>query len=133
MPGRAPLGPTFWGGRGSGHGTGGGRPLSTGGVGGRLDSLEPSVGFDNACVPDDEDGVTTVLGPVSVLSSSIVSRLPDDSGSRTSLMSLDDIFFFLQVKSLDSLCSGAATLAAGFAVSTGGGAGSGRHLASLGI
>ena len=54
--------------------------------------LEPSVGFDNACVPDDEDGVTAVSRPVSVLRPSIVSRLSEDSGSRASLMSLDDIF-----------------------------------------
>ena len=107
VPGRAPLGPPFWGGRGSGHGTSGGRPRSTGGVGGRLDSLEPSVGSDNACVPNDEDGVTTVSRPVTVLRPSIVSRLSEDSGSRASLMSLDDIFFFTllaRVESLDSLC-----------------------------
>ena len=64
------------------------------GVAGRLLSLESKVGFDSACVPLEEDGVTAVARPVSVLKPSIVSRLPEDSGSRASLMSLEDIIFF---------------------------------------
>ena len=87
-----PLRPPFWGGLGPGHGAGGGRPLSTvGGVSGRLDSLEPRVGSDKACVPDDEDGFTAVSRPVSVLRPSMVSKLSEDSGSRASEVSLDDI------------------------------------------
>ena len=90
-----PLRPPFWGGQGPRHGAGGGPPLSTvGGVGGQLDSLEPRVGSDNACVPDDEDGVTAVSRPVSVLRPSIVSRLSEDLGSRASEVSLDDILNF---------------------------------------
>ena len=92
MPGWAPLGTPFWGDRGPGHGASGGRPLSTvGGVGGRLDSLEPRVGSDKACVPDDEDGITAVSRPVSVLRRSMVSKLSEDSGSRASDVSLADI------------------------------------------
>jgi hypothetical protein len=77
------LGPPSWGGWGPGHGAGWGLPLpSRGGVGGRLDSLEASVGSVNACVPEDEEGVTAVSRPVSVLRPSMVSRLSETSGSR---------------------------------------------------
>ena len=79
------LGPPSWEGWGPGHGAGGGLPLpSRGGVGGRLDSLEASVGSVNACVPEDEEGVTAVSRPVFVLRPSMVSRLLEDSGSRAS-------------------------------------------------
>ena len=78
-------GPAILGGWGPGHGAGWGLPLpSRGGVGGRLDSLEASVGSVNACVPEDKEGVTAVSRPVSVLRPSMVSRLLEDSGSRAS-------------------------------------------------
>ena len=95
VPGRTPLGPLYCREPGSGHGTGAGRARSTGGVAGRLLSLESNVGFDSACVPLEEHGVKAVARPVSVLKPSIVSRLPEDSGSRASLMSLEDIYIFL--------------------------------------
>ena len=72
VSGRTPLGPLYCQGQGSGHGTGAGR----------LDSLESKVGFDNACVSLEEDGVKAVAHPVSVLKPIIVSKLPEDLGSK---------------------------------------------------
>ena len=87
-----PLGPPLWGARGPDHGACGGRPLPTvGGVGGRLDWLEPKVSSDKACVPNENDGVTAVSRPVSALRPSMVSKLSEDSGSRASDVSLADI------------------------------------------
>ena len=103
MPGQTPLGPLYCREPGLGHGTGAGRARSTGGVTGRLLSLESKVGFDSACVPLEEDGVKALARPVSVLKPSIVSRLPEDLGSRASLMSLEDIFGSYLAESLYSL------------------------------
>ena len=46
--------------------------------------LEASVGSVNACVFEEEEDVTAVSLPVSVLSPNIVLRLSEDSGSMTS-------------------------------------------------
>ena len=51
--------------------------------------LEASIGSDNACVFEEEEGMTVVSLPVSVLSPSIVLRLSEDSGSMTSDRLLD--------------------------------------------
>ena len=83
---------SVWLGRLAGPSAGGGRPLSTaGGDGCRLDSLEPKVGSDSACVLEKEDGATAVPQPTSILNPRVVSKLSDDSGSGASKMSFDDI------------------------------------------
>ena len=106
MPGRTLLGRLYCRKLGSGHGTGAGRARSTVGVAWRLLSLESKVGFDSACFPLEEDGVKAVARPVSVLKPSIVSRLPEDSGSRASLTSLEEIIYFFFL-SFFMYCSGA--------------------------
>ena len=82
-------------------------PLSTGEVAGRLLSLESRVGFDSACAPLEEDGVKAVARPVSVLKPSIVSKLPEDSGSKVSLASLKDMISFFFIESFFMHFSGA--------------------------
>ena len=79
---------------GSGHGPGGARSLSTGGVPGRLLSLESRVGLDSACAPLEEEGVKAVSLPTSVRHPNIVSKLLEDSGSKVSLASLEDMISF---------------------------------------
>ena len=54
------------------------------GVTGRLESLEASVGSNNAWSSEEEEGVTAVVLPVSVESPNMVSRLSKDCGSSTS-------------------------------------------------
>ena len=51
---------------------------------GQLESVEASVGSDNAWSSEEEEGVTAVVLPVSVESLIIVSRLSKDGGSSNS-------------------------------------------------
>ena len=78
----------------SGHGLGGARSLSTGGVAGTLLSLESRVGLDSACAPLDQEGVKAVSLPTSVRDPSIVSKLLEDFGSKVLLASLEDMISF---------------------------------------
>ena len=71
--------------------------------------MESWVGLDSACAPLEEEGVKAVAGPVSVLKPSIVSKLPEDSGSKVSLDSLEDmisfLFFLCTVSGVDGVAS----------------------------
>ena len=80
---------------GPGHGPGGARSLSTGGVAGPLLSLESRAGLDSACALLEEEDVKAVSLPTSVRHPNIVSKLLEDWGSKVSLASLEDILVFL--------------------------------------
>ena len=81
---------------GPGDGGGWGRLLTVTGAcaeGGRLESVDPSVGSENSCAPEDKDKFSIVSRPTSVLKPMVVSRLSDDTtGPRASDMSLEDMF-----------------------------------------
>ena len=81
---------------GPGKGGGWGRLLTVTGAcaeGGRLELVDPRVGSDKPCAPEDEDESAIVSRPTSVLNQMVVSRLSDDTtGPRAYEMLLEDIF-----------------------------------------